>query len=267
MTFIQAASYTPGRIKAIRLIVVHTTQGPGAPGWAVPTARGIGGYFAGAAGASSHYGVDETEVVQYVDDGDTAWCAPGANADGLHIEQCGYAEWDRSHWLTDPDAFATLRRTAALVAVKAAQYGIPLRLLTPQQVAAGVPGVCDHYAVTLSGIASGDHWDCGGGYPIDQLIALAAGGTFQPAEEEDMPLTEPEFKRIDDLISRGATRSSDAAIVGLRPEIANLARTQAETNAHLVTLIDLMRQRGGGPVDVDAGAVADALIAKLKGAL
>lgn len=180
MKFIQAGSYYAGRTRRPRLIVLHSTQGPGAPSWAVPTAEGIAGYFSRGPGVSSHYVCDEVETIQCVADEHTAWCAPGANADGIHIEQCGYAEWSRVDWLTNGNLDMLRGQVAPLLAALSARHGIPLRALTVPEIQAGQAGVCVHWDIT-NAYPGGSHWDCGTGYPLDAVLEWAGGATYAPA--------------------------------------------------------------------------------------
>ena len=95
-------TYTRGREGcSIGHIVVHYT---GAAGGAVDNGR----YFAGGArGASAHYFVDSTAIVQSVADSDTAWAVGnwGANLRTLSIEVCSagedfsQGERERLRWL------------------------------------------------------------------------------------------------------------------------------------------------------------------------
>lgn len=218
MEFIQAANYNPGRVRPIRLIVVHSTESP----CNVGGARAVANYFARGPGASSHYVVDPTSIIQCVAESDTAWCAPNANADGLHIEQTGYAQWSRTEWLTGQVGQMIHTQTAPLVATLAARYGIPLRALTPAQVAAGESGICAHVDVTNAYPGSGSHWDCGHSYPMDVLLAAASGSDFAPAAVEVPDMIENDFVRLDQQINRGAQRSSDAVIAALAPRFDKL---------------------------------------------
>lgn len=243
MEFVQAANYTRGRARKLRLIVIHSTQSPCNQG----SARSVADYFARGPGASSHYICDPTATVQCVDDADTAWCAPNANADGLHIEQCGYAEWSRTEWLTDGVGQMIRTQVAPLVAAKAAQYGIPLVALTPDQVAAGAAGICQHIDITNAYPGSGSHWDCGSSYPMDVLLAAASGSDFAPAAVEAPDMIEADFIRLDQQISRGATRSSDAVINALGPKLdAIVAAIKAQPAV-------------GGDVHVDVEALGAAI--------
>lgn len=174
--FVEAGSYRTGRARAIRLICLHATQSPCA-GYAPRIAN----YFAGGPGVSSHYVCDDTQTIQCVADEDTAFTAPNANADGLHIEQCGYSEWSRTEWLTGPPARMLETQVAPLVAHLAAKHGIPLRWLTPAQVAGGERGLCQHWDVTQAYPGTGSHWDCGGDWPADRVLELATGTTPEPA--------------------------------------------------------------------------------------
>lgn len=81
-------NYSSGRKgNAINTIVVHTMQG---------TLKGTNGWFADAAAkASAHYGIGfGGELVQYVDDQDTAWHAGNAkyNRQSIGIELEGFME-------------------------------------------------------------------------------------------------------------------------------------------------------------------------------
>ena len=67
-----------------------------------------------------------------------------------------------------------LANAAAWVAEEAAPFGIPIVALTAAQAQGGVAGVCQHVDLGAHG---GNHWDCGPGFPMAQIIDMADGGT------------------------------------------------------------------------------------------
>ncbi len=115
--------------------------------------------------------MDSNSAVRCVDDGDTAWCAPNANADGLHIELTGYARQTRAQWL-DAFSLATLKNAAKVAAAWVKKYNIPIKHLTPAQVRAGQKGFCAHVDVTKAYPGTGSHTDPGVGFPWDKFLAL-----------------------------------------------------------------------------------------------
>ena len=115
-----------GRLAPIRLIVIHTMEVPETNS----AAESVGRAFADPARrVSAHVGVDTDSTVRYVSDDDTAWAAPGANADGLQIELAGRAGQTTGQWADAPSR-AILERAAQQVATWCRAYGIPPRWLT-----------------------------------------------------------------------------------------------------------------------------------------
>lgn len=177
MINVPTTNYHAGRLGGIRLIVLHTAECPCEAGRAKSTLE----YLARpAVQASAHYATDPTTTCSQVAEDDTAWAAPGANSDGIQIEQAGYAGWGPAEWAL-PEAVAMMRNTAALVADISRRRGIPLVHLTNAQLAAGASGVI-HHVQAAQVYQLSDHWDCGPNYPIDQVIAWATGtgGTVPP---------------------------------------------------------------------------------------
>jgi hypothetical protein len=80
MKKIQATYYHRGRLRKVWILVVHSMESPEKP----TTAEDVAAWF-GAAGAERRRRIcfDENSAVRCVDDSDTAWAAPSANADGL----------------------------------------------------------------------------------------------------------------------------------------------------------------------------------------
>lgn len=189
--FRQARNYHQGRLRPIRLIVVHDMESPET----VHTAEDVAAWFAGttAPQASAHLMADSDSIVRTVHDADTAWAAPNANADGLHIEHAGQARQTREQWL-DAFGMAMLALTAKAAADWCRAYGIPPVHLTPQQVAAGAKGLCGHWDVTLAYPGTGDHTDPGPNFPWDVWVPLVAASGQQPhvitpapsVQEDDM---------------------------------------------------------------------------------
>jgi N-acetyl-anhydromuramyl-L-alanine amidase AmpD len=143
----------------------------------VRTALAVAKWFAGpqAPQASAHYCVDAIDVIQCVGESDIAWAAPGANANGLHIEHAGRAGQTVEQW-ADAYSVATLERSAALCADLCRRYGIPIKRLGPDEVKVGARGICGHVDVTRAfPEKKGTHWDPGPNFPwakyIDMVVA------------------------------------------------------------------------------------------------
>lgn len=167
--FIQARNCRSGRTADVRVVVLHTTEGDLRPG----AARAVASWFASANApqASAHYIVDAGEVVQGVREEDTAFAAPGANHDGIQIEIVGRAGWPRERWLGE--ARAVIDRAGALVGEVCRRHGLPIELLTTEELAAGREGIATHASVSRAYRRS-THWDPGPGFPFDVLLEVAA---------------------------------------------------------------------------------------------
>lgn len=168
MQFIQAKNYRPGRIERVRLLVVHDMEAPEARS----TAENVARWFAGpnAPLASAHWCHDSDSTVGCVHVGDTAYHAPGANADGIGHELAGYASQTRSGWL-DAYGLALLDTAAKQFARDAKQFGIPLRYVTDKQLADGrSAGITSHRQITrVFGLST--HTDPGSSFPFDRLLS------------------------------------------------------------------------------------------------
>jgi hypothetical protein len=205
MTFVQAAHFYAGRRKPIRLLVIHDMEAPEK----ATTAEDLARYFASAGSrkASAHYTVDSNSVVQCVRDGDTAWAAEGANADGLHFELAGYARQTPAEWL-DQYGHDLLKQAARLVASKALAYGIPIRHLSPQQVRDGAKGICGHGDVTAAFPPGTGHTDPGPNFPWTYFLTLVREGVLDlqpkpptPSQEDDMtPEQDTRLKHIEEML-------------------------------------------------------------------
>jgi hypothetical protein len=149
----------------VRLIVLHTAEG-------ARTYQSLGSFFANpSSGVSSHTGIDDTPGVigEYVRD-HKAWTQGNANPYSVATELCAFAEWSPDEWARHPDMLANC---AQWVAEEAAKYDIPIVRLSADQAQDGYSkGVCQHVDL---GAAGGGHWDCGPGFPMDQVIAMARG--------------------------------------------------------------------------------------------
>ncbi|MGW0485829.1 peptidoglycan recognition protein family protein [Nonomuraea sp. NPDC003214] len=181
MKTIRAANYTRGRYGGIRVIVIHTAE----TGESASAAEGIANYFARpATKASAHVCTDNNSSVRCVDDGDTAWAAPGCNSDGLQIELAGRAGQNRSQW-DDAYSRALLRQAAKVVATWCKKHNIPVRKLTHAQLRAGHKGIVGHVDVSKV-YKKSDHWDPGPSFPWDHFLQLVRDELDgKPARDDD----------------------------------------------------------------------------------
>jgi N-acetylmuramoyl-L-alanine amidase len=126
------ASRTSGRrpLSAIKWIVLHSTEGG--------TAASVARYFKGpSASGSTHLVVDDVECQRCLPNSARCWGAKGANLNGFHIEQCGFARWSSDVWKSHR---ATLERAAYKTALHCDKFGIPPVFCNAADLEAGTPG-------------------------------------------------------------------------------------------------------------------------------
>ena len=155
------------RAKAIRVIVIHSAEAADSFGGDT-SAEGVANYFARpSTQASTQLAVDRDSCVRMLPDLVIPWGASGANADGLHVEICGYAKWTRAEWLQRK---TMLGRAAWKVAKWCWLYDVPARWLTDRQLGNGTArGITTHKQVN-DVFKRGHHWDPGGGFPRDWFL-------------------------------------------------------------------------------------------------
>ena len=183
--WIPSPNYSSRGGAGVRLVVLHTAEG-------ARTYQELGNFFANpASGVSSHVGIDDTEgtVGEYVAPGHKAWTASGANPVAVQAELCAFAEWSPAEWDAHP---AMLVNTAEWIAEECARFDLPIRRLSAAEAQGSGRGVCQHVDL---GSWGGGHWDCGPGFPLDDVLAVASGKpAHAPAEdesEENMVLADP----------------------------------------------------------------------------
>jgi Putative peptidoglycan binding domain/N-acetylmuramoyl-L-alanine amidase len=173
---IPSPNYSGRGGSAVRLIVLHTTEG-------ARTYQDLGAFFGrSSTQASSHVGIDDTPGVvgEYVARSQKAWTQAKANPYSVSAELCAFAKWAPSDW---EKHLVMLKNAADWVAEEAKALNIPIVKLSPAQAQGSGRGVCQHHDL---GAAGGGHWDCGPGFPIDTVLEMAqkgssSGGTPGPS--------------------------------------------------------------------------------------
>jgi N-acetylmuramoyl-L-alanine amidase-like protein len=163
---IPSPNYSSRGGATVRLIVIHTAEG-------ARTIEELGNFFASSSsGVSSHTGIDDTPGVigEYVKRPNKAWTAGNANPVAVQTELCAFAAWTPAEWSKHPNM---LENCARWVAEEAAYFGVPIAKLSASEAQGAGRGVCQHNDLDEWG---GGHWDCGGGFPIDDVLEMARGG-------------------------------------------------------------------------------------------
>jgi hypothetical protein len=175
----------------VTTIVIHTAEG-------ARTIESLANWFANPANqVSSHTGIDDTPntIAEYVPRSGKAWTAANANPWSIQTELCAFAAWDSAEWNRHPTMLANC---AAWIAEEAAFFGIPITKLSAAQAQnPAARGVCQHIDL---GSMGGGHVDCGPAFPLDQVLAMAAGQTTPPKP--------PPSKEVRMFLARASTDSS-----------------------------------------------------------
>jgi len=165
--YIPAKYQIKGRAKQVRLIVVHSTESLEVEGGA----RAIATYFQNPPRkGSSHYVVDDREIIQCVKDSDTAAGAIGANQDGVHIEQCGKAAQTALEW-GDGYSMQVIDNCTKITAQLCLKFDIPVVWLTAAEIKAGAKGITSHAEIQKAYPSTG-HTDPGVNYPKNRFLLL-----------------------------------------------------------------------------------------------
>jgi N-acetyl-anhydromuramyl-L-alanine amidase AmpD len=155
----------------VRLVVLHTAEG-------ALTTTSLGRYFARPnTQASSHVGIDDHSIVQYVHYDRAAWTLRSGNKISDNAELCGFARWTRNQWIADHHPMLEL--AARWIRERCNARDIPIRKLNVKQIRDGKAGVIGHVDWTLA-MNDGTHSDPGVSFPWDVVIALASGDLPDP---------------------------------------------------------------------------------------
>lgn len=160
LTKIPARWHGQSRTSRVRVIVLHTTESKEIR----YGARAVANYFKTTPRkASAHIVTDNKESIRCVDDNIVAWCAPGCNFDGLHLELVGSANQKKTGW-QDAYSMAVINNAVKVAADWHELYNIPLVRLTIPQLVAGKSGFVGHGDVSQAYKLS-DHFDPGPFFP------------------------------------------------------------------------------------------------------
>jgi len=161
---------------AIVAVCIHDEEYPEREGSDREVAAFLAKPSVGASVTGCHSASSSTGCVKY---GTAAWHSGAGSPWNKMIEgyeHDGYAHQTRSEWL-DPYGIRLFERSAKHTAKRCGVLGIPVRWLTPDQLAhairTGNPadgGICDHYCITLAAKVKGGHYDCGPHFPSDYYI-------------------------------------------------------------------------------------------------
>jgi len=148
--FYKAAHHSGTRkLSEIDLVVLHAEE--------ASTARAAAVYFKSPKSAgSAHLCVDDQICYRCLANEDVPWGAPGANRNGFHIEQAGFARWSTVVWKRHR---LTLQRAAYKTALHCKLFGIPVRFIGWRRLRAGASGITTHRQVSRA--FGGTHSDPG----------------------------------------------------------------------------------------------------------
>jgi hypothetical protein len=116
---------------------------------------------------SAHLCVDDVACYRTLSNEAVPWAAPGANMEGFHIEQAGFARWSAVIWKKH---LRTLQRAAYKAAYHCHLFGIPPRFVSAHGLTLGLRGITTHAECTKA--FGGTHTDPGLFWPRPLFMAL-----------------------------------------------------------------------------------------------
>jgi len=159
--------------RGVRLVVIHTTEGKETATSAEDTANN---WFkdprddnGNPKKVSTHVCIDSDSVVQCVLDNDVAYCAPGVNRDGVHLELAAKANQTAAEW-ADPYSTLVVEKGANVAAQYCLKYNIPMVHLSNDQLREGETGIIGHYQASIVYPPNQGHDDPGENFPWDFFI-------------------------------------------------------------------------------------------------
>lgn len=155
-----------GGVSAIKLIVLHSTEGSNIP-HSVADLEGVAGWFAERQSQVSSHVITDSDghSARCVHDKAKAWHCYLLNSASLGIEQIGHAA--DTDWAQRTDQ---LDETARWIAHWHHKWGIPIQRGRTDGTQILKPGVVTHAQL---GGAGGGHTDPGTHYPVDDVIRRA----------------------------------------------------------------------------------------------
>ena len=148
-------------IDQIKWIIMHSAENT--------SALSVARYFSEpGSGGSAHLAIDEKECYRLGPNTMVMWGAPGANVNGFHIEQCGYAKWTTEEWLSHANM---LNCAAYKAAYHCKLFGIKPVFRTWIGLRLGRKGITTHAEVTKAWPKLGTHTDPGTGWDRKDFMA------------------------------------------------------------------------------------------------
>lgn len=169
------AKYSNGPMRSYLGVVLHVNDADSGD---------LYGWITGNHDMSCHWQVlKDGTVYQYIDTAYSSWCQAGGNDDYLSIETSGFPN--------EPLTDAQLSACARIIAYVHAEHGIPLQLAEkPGDRGFGWHGM---------GAPGWGHAACPGDLRKAQRAAILQLAQTNP-NGDDMPLTDAEWKRLDELL-------------------------------------------------------------------
>lgn len=257
-------SWTNANRTSVQVVVIHDTEG----------SEGVNSAENGASydqrrtdGTSTHYFHDQDSTVQCVLTEDIAHTArSNGNRIGIHHELCGKASQGAAGW-ADEASRGTIVQAAKQVARDCLKWKIPVRKLTPSQVAAGVKGICGHADITRAFPEDGGtHTDPGPTFPWETfltLVEIEVAATLSNADADvvinrmvtRMKTPDDQFAITMKAISHQYT---GGGLQGAATALAALADTQT-----IKAMVSALAVAVGSITDVDEVALGNQIIAGL----
>ena len=147
-------------LRSVHWIVLHDEE--------ASTAESAARYFTlPESGGSAHLCVDDAICFRCLDNKDIAEGAPGANTNGFHIEQAGFARWSAVVWRSH---YRTLHRAAYKTAFHCHVFKLPPVFVFAAGLQQNEKGVTTHAQVSKA--FRGTHTDPGPLWPRRYFMRL-----------------------------------------------------------------------------------------------